>query len=45
MPGGLAKYPSTAVMSIVPAKVAGVKQIVVVSPPNKNGKVDPAVIE
>ncbi|MDP3780920.1 MAG: histidinol dehydrogenase, partial [Nitrosopumilaceae archaeon] len=44
VPGGLAKYPSTAVMSIVPAKVAGVKRIVVVSPPNKNGKVDPLTL-
>ena len=44
VPGGLAKYPSTAVMSIVPAKIAGVKRIVVVSPPNKNGKVDPLTL-
>ena len=35
VPGGLARYPSSAVMSIVPAKVAGVKRIVVVSPPNR----------
>ncbi|MGQ0376908.1 MAG: histidinol dehydrogenase [Nitrososphaerota archaeon] len=44
VPGGIAKYPSTAVMSIIPAKVAGVKRIVVVSPPNKNGKVDPLTL-
>jgi len=44
VPGGLAKYPSTAVMSIIPAKVAGVRRIVVVSPPNKNGKVDPLTL-
>jgi len=44
VPGGLAKYPSTAVMSIVPATVAGVKRIVVVSPSNKNGKVDPLTL-
>lgn len=44
VPGGLAKYPSTAVMSIMPAKVAGVRRIVVVSPPNKNGKVDPLTL-
>ncbi len=44
VPGGLAKYPSTAIMSIMPAKVAGVKRIVVVSPPNKNGKVDPLTL-
>lgn len=44
VPGGLAKYPSTAIMSIMPAKVAGVKRIVVVSPPNKNGKLDPLTL-
>ncbi|MGI0082273.1 MAG: histidinol dehydrogenase [Nitrosopumilaceae archaeon] len=40
IPGGAARYPSTAVMAIVPAKVAGVKKIVVVSPPNKDGAID-----
>jgi len=44
VPGGLAKYPSSAVMSVVPAKVVGVKRIVVVSPPNKKGKLDPLTI-
>lgn len=44
IPGGLAKYPSSAVMSIIPAKVAGVKRIVVVSPPNSDGKIDPLTI-
>lgn len=44
VPGGLAKYPSSAIMSIVPAKVAGIKRIVVVSPPNSNGKLDPLTI-
>jgi histidinol dehydrogenase len=44
IPGGLAKYPSSAIMSIVPAKVAGVKRIVVVSPPNSDGKIDPLTI-
>ena len=44
VPGGLAKYPSSVVMSVVPAKVAGVKRIVVVSPPNKSGKLDPLTI-
>ncbi len=44
IPGGLAKYPSSAIMSIIPAKVAGVKRIVVVSPPNKDGKIDPLTI-
>jgi len=44
VPAGLAQYPSTAVMSIVPAKVAGIRRIVMVSPPNKNGKVDPLTL-
>ena len=44
VPGGLARYPSTAIMSIVPAKVAGVKRIVMVSPPNSEGKIDPLTI-
>jgi len=44
VPGGLARYSSTAIMSVVPAKIAGVKRIVVTSPPNKDGKVDPLTI-
>ena len=44
IPGGLATYPSSAVMSIVPAKIAGVKRIVAVSPPNRTGKIDPLTI-
>src|SRR5919107_1405698 len=41
IPGGKARYPSTVVMCTTPAKVAGVKQIVAISPPMKNGKIDP----
>jgi histidinol dehydrogenase len=44
VPGGLAHYPSSAIMSVVPAKVAGVKNILVVTPPNKQGSVDPLVL-
>ena len=44
VPGGLAKYPSSAIMSVIPAKIAGVKRIVVVSPPNSDGKIDPLTI-
>lgn len=44
VPGGAARYPSSAIMSVVPAKVAGVKRIVVVSPPNSSGSVDPLTI-
>jgi len=44
VPGGLAQYTSSAIMSIVPAKLAGVKSIIVVTPPNKQGKIDPMVL-
>ncbi len=44
IPGGLAKYPSSVIMSVIPAKVAGVKRIVVVSPPDSSGKIDPLTI-
>jgi histidinol dehydrogenase len=44
IPGGQARYPSSAVMSIVPARMAGVKRIVVVSPPGRDGKIDPLTI-
>ena len=44
VPGGQARYPSSAIMSVVPAKVAGVKRIVVVSPPGPDGKIDPLTI-
>jgi histidinol dehydrogenase len=44
IPGGLARYPSSVIMSVVPAKIAGVKRIVVVSPPNSGGKIDPLTI-
>ncbi len=44
IPGGLAKYPSSVIMSVVPAKIAGVKRIVVVSPPNSDGEIDPLTI-
>ena len=44
IPGGLAKYTSSVMMAVVPAKIAGVKRIVVVSPPNSSGKLDPLTI-
>ena len=44
VPGGLARYPSSALMSVVPAKVAGVKEIVVCTPPRRDGKVDPVTL-
>ena len=44
VPGGQAAYPSTLVMTAVPAKVAGVPRIVVCSPPNAKGTVNPLVL-
>ena len=44
IPGGQARYPSSVVMSVVPARKAGVKRIVVVSPPGPDGKIDPLTI-
>ncbi len=44
VPGGKANYPSSVLMNIVPAKVAGVENIIMVSPPNKNGKIDDLTI-
>jgi histidinol dehydrogenase len=44
VPGGQAVYPSTLVMTVVPAKVAGVPRIVVCSPSDANGKVNPLVL-
>lgn len=44
IPGGLARYPSSVIMSVIPAKIAGVKRIIVVSPPNSDGKIDPLTI-
>ena len=44
VPGGRAAYPSTVLMNVIPAQVAGVKDIVLVSPPDRNGKVHPDVL-
>ncbi len=44
VPGGSAALPSTVVMTIVPAKLAGVSRIVVLTPPQRNGRVHPAVL-
>jgi histidinol dehydrogenase len=40
VPGGTAKYPSTVLMNAIPAKIAGVKRLVMVTPPKPNGKID-----
>lgn len=44
VPGGKAAYPSTVLMNAVPAKIAGVERIVMVTPPLKDGKVKPEVL-
>lgn len=44
IPGGKARYPSTVVMCAVPAKVAGLKRVVVLSPPRKDGTIDPLTL-
>lgn len=44
VPGGTAAYPSSVLMNVIPAKVAGVKRIVMVSPPNSDGKLPAAVL-
>lgn len=44
IPGGQARYPSSAIMSVITAAEAGVKRIVVVSPPGSDGKIDPMTI-
>lgn len=44
VPGGTAAYPSTVLMDAIPAKTAGVKEVVITTPPSANGKVNPAIL-
>ena len=44
VPGGTAAYPSTVLMDSIPAKIAGCKEIVMVTPPSSNGKVNPVIL-
>jgi len=44
VPGGTASYPSTVLMTAIPAKVAGVKQIIIATPPGKSGKISAVVL-
>lgn len=44
VPGGKAAYPSSVLMNIIPAKTAGVRRIVMVTPPGADGKVNPATL-
>jgi histidinol dehydrogenase len=43
-PGSTAAYPSSVIMTVIPARVAGVKEIILVTPPGKNGRVAPATL-
>ena len=44
VPGGTAVYPSTVLMDVIPAKIAGVKEIVIITPPGPDGKINPAIL-
>ena len=44
VPGGTAAYPSTVLMDSIPAKIAGCREIIMVTPPGKNGKINPVIL-
>ena len=44
VPGGTAAYPSTVLMDAIPAKIAGVKEVVMVTPPNAQGNINPVIL-
>lgn len=44
VPGGTAAYPSTVLMDSIPAKIAGCKEVVIVTPPSADGKVTPVIL-
>ena len=44
VPGGTASYPSTVLMDSIPALIAGVKEIIMVTPPDADGSINPAII-
>ena len=44
VPNGTAAYPSSLIMNCVPAKLAGCSELVIVTPPDRNGKVNPAIL-
>jgi histidinol dehydrogenase len=43
-PGGTASYPSTVLMTAIPAKVAGVQEVILATPPGKDGNISPAIL-
>ena len=44
VPGGTAPLSSTVLMDVIPAKIAGVKEVILTTPPGKDGKIDPAIL-
>ena len=44
VPGGTAAYPSTVLMDVIPAKIAGVKEVIVTTPPGPDGRINPAIL-
>ena len=44
VPGGTAAYPSTVLMDLIPAKIAGVPEVIITTPPGKDGKVNPVIL-
>lgn len=44
VPGGLAAYPSSVLMNALPAKIAGVEEVIVITPPDKSGAVNPVIL-
>ena len=44
VPGGTAAYPSTVLMDAIPAKIAGCREVVMVTPPNREGKLNPVIL-
>ena len=44
VPGGTAAYPSTVLMDAIPAKIAGVERVIITTPPNASGKINPAIL-
>ena len=44
VPGGTAAYPSTVLMDSIPSKLAGVREVVIVTPPNSEGKINPVIL-
>lgn len=44
VPGGTASYPSSVLMDVIPAKIAGVKEVILSTPPGPDGKINPAIL-